>query len=448
MSPTAELDINAKTTTTTTTTTTDNNHQQQQQHTDSSRPPTPHDNSHEDQSQAFDWSDIDYSDRPLVQSILSKIEQLDDTERIQRQVIVLISDKLSPILKYHAELISEMLRVLPDVENTPAHDDECDKHNSEGEDGSSYSTGDSKSRQDNDDDARDHGTRILSVILSPKSDSNNIEMLAEPFHLDLFDRMNLAEIQVAAAPASIRSRLILDDSWACLSNRVREPRGTDAVKEYYMQMLRNECSRMEDILAWVTDLAPEGTGQLELYVVMEQPEAESHGVAEKIPGKVVFVVSKDREVRPKSVALKTSVHWLDRMFLRAGYTEEWVRSSLIPLYIQLPGVDADVSLEGQRPESKYRGTTIHLTGKRPEEALVRVKVRQGCGGDYLEESVLMELERTKLFEMQAIRKPSFLERLGALSLSDGGQDGLGGGVAGSGGDGNPGENEEESNPFM
>lgn len=359
-------------------------------------------------------------------------------------------DKLSPVLKYHAELISEMLRVLPEVENTPAqtHDDNCEKHNCEAEDGSTPSTGESKNNQDNDDDARDHGSRVLSVTLSPKSDSNNIEMLAEPFHLDLFDRMNLAEVQVAASPASIRSRLILDDSWACLSNRVREPRGTDAAKEYYVQMLRNECCRMEDILAWVTDLAPEGTGPLELYVVMEQPEAEMYGVAEKIPGKVVFIVSKDRELRPKSVALKTSVHWLDRLFLRAGYTEEWVRSSLIPLYIQLPTEDADVNLEGQRPESRYRGATIHLTGKRPEEALVRVKVRQGCGGDILEESVLMELKRTKLFEMQAIRKPSFLERLGALSLSDGRQEGLGGGVAGSGGNYNPGDDEEESNPFM
>ncbi|KAF9537466.1 hypothetical protein EC957_008094 [Mortierella hygrophila] len=439
MSPTTELPSNAKTTITT------DNDGQQQQHADRSRPPTPHNSSQEDQPQVFDWSDIDYSDRPLVQSILSKIEQLDDAERIQRQIIVLISDKLSPMLKYHAELISEILRVLPGVENAPAQAHE--EHNSEGDDCSSSLTGEIKSNLNND-DARDHNARVLSVVLSPKSDSNNIEMLAEPFHLDLFDRMNLAEIQVAASPASIRSRLVLDDSWACLSNRVREPRGTDAVKEYYVQMLRNECCRMEDILAWVTELAPEGTGPLELYVVMEQPEAELHGVAVKIPGKVVFIVSKDREVRPKSVALKTSVHWLDRMFLRAGYTEEWVRSSLIPLYIQLPREDADVSLEGQRPESRYRGTTIHLTGKRPEEALVRVKVRQGCGGDFLEESVLMELERTKLFEMQVIRKPSFLERLEVLSLSDSGQDRLGGGVASSRGDGHPGDDEGESNPFM
>lgn len=359
-------------------------------------------------------------------------------------------DKLSPVLKYHAELISEMLRVLPEVENTPAqaHDDNYDEHNSEGKDDSTPSTSESKSNQDTEDDTRDHGSRVLSVILSPKSDSNNIEMLAEPFHIDLFDRMNLAEVQVAASPANIRSRLVLDDSWACLSNLVREPRGTDAAKEYYVQMLRNECCRMEDILAWVTDLAPDGTGPLELYVVMEQPEAEMHGVAEKIPCKVIFVVSKDRELRPKSVALKTNVHWLDRMFLRAGYTEEWVRSSLIPLYIQLPTEDADVNLEGQRPESRYRGTTIHLTGKRPEEALVRVKVRQGCGGDILEKSMLMELERTKLFEMQAIRKPSFLERLGALSLGDVGKEGLGAAAAGFGGSDSPDDGEEESNPFM
>lgn len=364
-------------------------------------------------------------------------------------------DKLSPILRYHAELISEILRVLPEIENTPVqtHNDENDGHDDDNEsnDGSSSSTGENKSNHD-DNGTRDHGARVLSVILSPKSDSNNIEMLAEPFHLDLFDRMNLAEIQVVASPPSIRSRLLLDDSWACLSNYVREPRGTDAAKEYYVQMLRNECCRLEDILAWVTDLAPEGTGRLELYVVMEQPEAELHGVAEKVPGKVIFVVSKDREVRPKSVALRTSVHWLDRLFLRAGYTEEWVRSSMIPLYIQLPEDDAHRNLEGQRPESKYGGTIIHLTAKRPEEALARVRVRQGCGEEVLEASVLEELKRTKLFEMQAIRKPTFLERLGALSLSEGGQGGLGGGggavgAAGAVGFGDNADNED-SNPFL
>ncbi|KAG0286224.1 hypothetical protein BGZ96_009623 [Linnemannia gamsii] len=418
-----------------------------QQHTDRSRPPTPHDGAQEE-PRPFDWTVIDYSDRPLVQSILSKIEELDDTERIQRQIIVLLSDKLSPILRYHAELISEMLRVLPEVENTSVqpHKDNSDRHGDDNEsvDDSSSSTGESKSHHDDDNDTRDQGARVLSVILSPKSDSSNIEMLAEPFHLDLFDRMNLAEIQVAASPPSIQSRLLLDDSWACLSNYVREPRGTDEAKEYYVQMLRNECFRLEDILAWVADLAPEGTGPLELYVVMEQPEAELHGVAEKVPGKVIFVVSKDREVRPKSVALRTSVHWLDRLFLRAGYTEEWVRSSMIPLYIQLSEDDAHKNLEGQRPESKYGGTTIHLTAKRPEEALTRVKVRQGCGGEVLEASVLQELKRTKLFEMQAIRKPSFLERLGALSLNEGGIGGDGGGAVGFG---NSADNED-SNPFL
>ncbi|KAG0316567.1 hypothetical protein BGZ97_006651 [Linnemannia gamsii] len=361
-------------------------------------------------------------------------------------------DRLSPILKYHAELISEMLRVLPEVENAAVKppSDSSDEQGDDSEsdnasNGSASSTGVSKSDQDHDNDTRDLDARVLTVILSPKSDSNNVEMLAEPFHLDLFDRMNLAEIQVAASPPSIRSRLLLDDSWACLSDYVREPRGTDAAKEYYVQMLRNECCRLEDIFAWVTDLAPQGTGPLELYVVMEQPEAELHGVAEKVPGKVIFIVSKDREVRPKSIALRTSVHWLDRLFLRAGYTEEWVRSSLIPLYIQLPEDNEDKNLNGQRPESRYRGTTIHLTVKRPEEALARVKVRQGCGGEVLEASVLQELERTKLFEMQAIRKPSFLERLGALSLSEGGQGGLGRDAAGDRGD-NP--DDEDSNPFL
>ncbi|KAF9130773.1 hypothetical protein BGW39_002683 [Mortierella sp. 14UC] len=429
MGPATEHDIHANGTTTTTTAATD-----EDEHTDRSRSSTPHDTS-EAEYGSFDLTDIIDSDRPLVQEILSRVEQLGDAERMQRQIIVLLSDKLSPILKYHADLISEILRVLPEVEIAPGENNN--------DDGDSSSNGESKSSRDD----KDHGARILAVILSPKSDANNTEMLAEPFQLDLFDRMSLAEIQVAASPASIQSRLILDDSWACMSNRIREPRGTDAAKEHYVQMLREECCRLEDILAYVSELSPAETGPLELQVVMEQAEAELYGVAERIPGKVVFIVSKDREVRPKSVALKTSVHWLDRLFLRAGYSEEWVQSKLIPLYIQLPG-EADKSLEGQRPGALYRGSTIQLSGKRPEEALTRVKVRQGSGGEVLEASVLREIERTKLFEMQAIRKPSFLQRLGAMSLSEGGGQGGRRPADGYGAGADEDDNDEDSNPFL
>ncbi|KAF9907257.1 hypothetical protein EC991_011158 [Linnemannia zychae] len=429
MSSSVGLDIHTNEAATTIAATTD-----EDECTDRSRCSTPHDTS-EVEYGSFDLIDIIDNDRPLVQEILSKIEQLSATERIQRQIIVLISDKLSPILKYHAELISEILRILPEVEVTTG------ENNKDNDDSSSIG-GNKNSKED-----KDHGSRVLAVILSPKSDANNTEMLAEPFQLDLFDRMNLAEIQVAASPANIQSRLILDDSWACMSNSIREPRGTDAAKGHYVQMLKEECCRLEDILAYVSELSPAGTGHLELHVVMEQAEAELYGVAEKIPGKVIFVVSKDREVRPKSVALKTSVHWLDRMFLRAGYSNEWVQSKLIPLYIQLPG-DASKSLEGQRPDSLYRGSTIQLSGKRPEEALTRVKARQGEGDEVLEESVLKEIERTKLFEMQAIRKPSFLERLGAMSLREGrGQEGItlgDGNEAGA----NKDDDDEDSNPFL
>ncbi|KAF9104795.1 hypothetical protein BGX29_001276 [Mortierella sp. GBA35] len=406
-----------------------------------SRPPTPH-NSSQSELQPFDLSSIADGDRALVHGILSKIAQLDDAKRLQRQIVVLFSEKLSPILKYHAELISEMLRVLPTVENTPAHDNnnssEKDNHNDASPDSDASSS---------DGDSDDHGSRVLAVVLSPKSNAHNLEMLAEPFHLDLFYRRNLAEIQVTASPSGVQSRLLLDDSWARMQTRAREARGTDAAKVHYVQMLTKECERLETILNCAAALSPTGTGPLELHVVMEQLEAELYGVAEKIPGKVIFIVSKDRDVRPKSVALKTNVHWLDRVFLRAGYSEEWVRSNLIPLYIQLPG-EADKNLDGQRPESRYRGSTIHLSRKRPEEALVRVKVRQGLGAEVLEASVLGEIERTKIFEMQAIRKPSFLERLGAMSLAE--EVPRRGHVRGLGGDGNgKGDDEDEdTNPFL
>ncbi|KAG0273241.1 hypothetical protein BGZ95_010933 [Linnemannia exigua] len=441
MGPAAEFDNQDNAVTTTLTTDDDDDDDDDvYEHTDRFRASTPHDSS-EGEYESFGLSDIIDSDRPLVQEILSRIEQLSDAERSQRQIIVLLSDRLSPILKYHAELISEILRVLPTAENTP-YEEDTDDDDSSSTDGSKCSSGD-----------KDHRVRVLAVVVSPKSDANNTEMLAEPFQLDLFDRMNLAEIQLAASPISIQSRLVLDDSWACMSNRIREPRGTDAAKEHYVQMLREECCRMEDILAYVSELSPAGTGPLELQVVMEQAEAELYGVTERVPGKVIFIVSKDRAARPKSVALKTSVHWLDRLFLKAGYSEEWLRSNLIPLYIQLPG-GTDKSIEGQRPGALYRGSTLQLTGNRPEEALTRVKVRQGTGSEVLEASVLREIERTKLFEMQAIRKPSFFERLGAMSLKEGeGRVGTGesrprpdDGYGYEDGDGD--DHDEDTNPFL
>ncbi|KAG0371299.1 hypothetical protein BGX24_001749 [Mortierella sp. AD032] len=433
MGPAADLDNQISEVVTTIQTINDDD-----EHTNSYRSSTPHDTS-EGEYEPFDLSDIIESDRPLVQEILSRIEQLSVAERSQRQIIVLLSDRLSPILKYHAELISEMLRVLPTVEICLGEKDTDDDDSS--------SIGKDKCSSDD----KDHSARVLAVVLSPKSDANNTEMLADPFQLDLFDRMNLAEIQLATSPVGIQSRLVLDGSWAYMSNRIREPRGTDAAKEHYVQTLREECCRLEDILAYVSELSPAGTGPLELQVVMEQADAELYGVAEKVPGKVIFIVSKDRDARPTSVALKTSVHWLDRMFLRAGYSEEWLRSNLIPLYIQLPG-EVDKNFEGQRPGSFYRGSTLRLTGNRPEEALTRVKVRQGSGGEVLEASVLREIEWTKLFEMQAIRKPSFLERLGAMSLNEGeGRVGTresrprpGDGYEDRDGD----DYEEDSNPFL
>jgi len=164
-------------------------------------------------------------------------------------------------------------------------------------------------------------------------------------------------------------------------------------------------------------------------------------------GKVIFIVTKDREERPKAVALKTCMHWIDRIFLRADYSLEWIHTNVIPLYLELPGTPS-VNLAGQRTDSTFPGVGIHVSAKRPLEAYVRVKVRQGEGAEALEPSVLEEIERTKIFEMQAIRRPLFVDLMGNMSLSahearlggwrtkkdGGGQDG--------------GEGMEDENPFL
>ncbi|KAF9920155.1 hypothetical protein FBU30_010050 [Linnemannia zychae] len=395
----------------------------------------------------FEWTDIFDSDRPLVLELVSRIQQLNDVERSQRQIVVLLSDTLSPILRYHSELISELLRVLPMVERNPTG---CANNQSNNDTEKHPNSNTERESQDDKKDQKgtSQGARVMTVILSPKPNSVNIEMLAEPFHLDLMDRVELAKIQIATFPPDIQSRVLLDDSWARFNDphRALNPRGSLSAKSDCVQMLKEECCRLEKLLASVAALSPTGTGPLELQVVIEQPEAELHGVAEKLSNKVIFIVSKDREERPKSVALKTKVHWLDRMFLRAGYYEEWARLNLIPLYIQLSG-EAEKNLEGQRPDSKYQGSTIHLTSKRPDEALTRVKVRQGNGDEVLEAKVLEEIERTKLFVMQAIRKPSFLERLGAMSLSERRRQG-GGDEEEEGKEDGKEEEDEEANPFL
>ncbi|KAF9116310.1 hypothetical protein BGX27_003618 [Mortierella sp. AM989] len=181
---------------------------------------------------------------------------------------------------------------------------------------------------------------------------------------------------------------------------------------------------------------------MELVCVLDQSESELYGVPAGIRGKVIFVVSKDREERPKAVVHKTNVHWIDRIFLRADYSLDWIHASVIPLYIELPE-GPKLDLAGQRPESAFEGVGIRLSAKRPIEAYTRVKVRQGQGAEVLEWSVLEEIERTRIFEMQAIRKPLIFQLMEDMSLDNK--------IVGSGKAGQADEaikTERDENPFL
>ncbi|KAF9354771.1 hypothetical protein BGX34_010828 [Mortierella sp. NVP85] len=259
---------------------------------------------------------------------------------------------------------------------------------------------------------------LLAIVVSPTSEAHVKVMLAQPFQMDLLDRVRLAHIQVENASPELQRVLIVDDSWARLKARnspVLTWRSTEAHKEHYALSLTHECHRLVSLLACITASSKQPLGPLQAVCVLDQSECERYGVPSGIGGKVIFLITKDREERPRSVALRTCIHWIDRMFQRSGYTLEWTHANVIPLYVELPG-SAALNLAGQREESVYAGVGIQLSGKRPLEACARIKVREGKGGEVLEASVLEEVERTKMFEAQVIPRLHFEELMGNMSL--------------------------------
>ncbi|KAF8934751.1 hypothetical protein EDD21DRAFT_354145 [Dissophora ornata] len=347
----------------------------------------------------------------LIGKICSKIEQLSDSDRLRPQYIILFSDILCPILKYHAELFAEIVRVIPDIIDAGAAKASIE---SVPTDTNGNVSGNS---------ALDLQLRsnILALLISPNSDKHVEAMLAEPFKLDLFDRMRMVDIQVENTPLPLKSVFVADDSWASLQAMTMDKssvkwHGTEGAGVHCAQSLRHQSRRLESLLSSISDASKLRTGPMELICVIDQSEAELYGVPMGLGGKVIFIVTKDREERPKAVALKTCMHWIDRIFLRADYSLEWIHANVIPLYLELPGAPG-VNLSGQRTDSTFAGVGIHVSAKRPLEAYVRVRVRQGEGAKVLEPSVLEEIERTKIFEMQAIRKPMFVDLMENMSLS-------------------------------
>ncbi|KAG0364201.1 hypothetical protein BGZ54_007751 [Gamsiella multidivaricata] len=354
-------------------------------------------------------------DQALISKIYSNIEQLPESDRLQSQYVILYSDTLCPILKYHAELFSEIMRVLPGVIDAGTALTE-QRLNMQGQ----PPPPDTATNSQNDGFASPilSPSNILALIVSPKSDTHIKVMLPEPFHLDLIDRIRMADIQAKNSPPCLRRVLLVDDSWARLQVK-HSPlviwRSTDAAREHYVQSFARECQRLQSLLACIAATSRMGIGPMDLICVVDQFESEVYGVPAGIRSKVIFIVTKDREERPKAVALKTSRHWIDRIFLRSGYDLTWIHANVIPLYVELPGASS-LSLAGQRVDSTFRGTGIYLSSKRPQEAYVRVKVREGEGEEVLERSVLEEIGRTEIFEMQAIRKPMFEELMENMSL--------------------------------
>ncbi|KAG0007131.1 hypothetical protein BGZ65_005280 [Modicella reniformis] len=370
-------------------------------------------------------------DQSLISKICTKIEQLSESDRLRSQLVVLYSDTLCPILKFHTELFSEIVRVLPSIlgsagqetkTSAPLHDNPW-----------------STQPQPN----------ILTIIISPTSNAHVKVMLADPFQLNLVDRTRLAAIQVESSPLALRRVLLVDDSWARLQAKNSSTiiwRSTETAKEHHVHSLTHEYNRLASLLFCVAASTSQPIGTLEPLCVLNQSESEIYGIPSDIRGKAIFIVTKDREERPKAIALKTCMHWIDRLFLRSGYTLEWIQANVIPLYVELPGVPC-LNPAGQRKDSAFESVRVQLPTKRPLEACTRIKVREGHGAEVLEPNVLEEVERTKIFEAHAIRRPMFEELMGNMSLD--GNTLVGGMQAGnrdnkisSGGD------MEDCNPFL
>ncbi|KAG0293325.1 hypothetical protein BGZ98_002218 [Dissophora globulifera] len=344
---------------------------------------------------------VEEEDEILVLKIYSKLEQLSEADRLRRQLIVLYSDTLCPILKFHAELFSEIVRVLPDIIDTGVANTNAVS--------SLIATGTSEDVSDEISPSPSPHANVLALVVSPKSDTHVKVMLPEPFYIDLFDRMHMIDIQVKNTHQPLQQLLVVDNTWAALQVKNSPPtvwQNADVAREHYVRSLLRESERLGRLLDWISATSELKLGTLELVCVIDQSEAELYGVPVGIRGKVIFLVTLDRQERPKSVALKTSMHWIDRIFQRADYSLDWIHANVIPLYLELPE-SPGLNVAGQRLDSVFPAKGVHVSAKRPSEAYVRVKVRQGEGAEVLEPSVLNEIERTKLFEMQAIRKPYF-----------------------------------------
>ncbi|KAF9899203.1 hypothetical protein BX616_003174 [Lobosporangium transversale] len=344
----------------------------------------------------------------LMAKIYSKLDQLSEVDRSRRHLVILYSDLFCPILKYHAELLSEIVRVLPEI---------VDSGNANDVPGSPRDTSE-HTDMSNTHKINPLQSNVLAVVMSLKSDLHVRAMLAAPFHMDLYDRKHLADIQVQNASTKLQSLYIVDDSWALLQARFPPAsyHSSEELKEQCVQLFAEEFRRLDSILASISTAYPSHIGLLEPICVLDQSESEIYGVPTDIAGKVIFIVTKDREERPKAVALKTRMHWIDRIFERSGYSLEWVHENVIPLYVELP--DSPPMNPCQRPEMKYTGCRIRLSCRRPVEAYTRVKVRQGQGTDVLEPSVLAEVERTQIFKIQTIRRPLFEDLMGNMTLDN------------------------------
>ncbi|KAF9300517.1 hypothetical protein BGZ74_007796 [Mortierella antarctica] len=344
-------------------------------------------------------------------------------EKSSSLAVVLYSDTFCPILKYHSQLISELATAIPallqksiDHENSirPIPTDITRSPDTL----ASSTSGDTSSAD------------VLTMILSPKSDQFIRSALAVPFQLDLFDRMRLARIQIAESFSHLEIPLLLDDSFGQLQDRNRFPFD----KSQPNQSIQSEAERLQTILARVA--TAHDRDALELVTVLEQSQTDLYGIPVDLPGKVAYVVTR-RTPDKTRVKVASTVRWVDRMFLKAGYSSEWISANLLTVYARIDtegvnereeageGWDSDdsdeedeiqVPLECSLETEKYLEEVICLSDMRPEEAKVRVMVKQNRGESVFEPGVLAQVYRSKLFEMQAIRKPRFSQMMGALSL--------------------------------
>ncbi|KAF9438364.1 hypothetical protein BGZ76_008394 [Entomortierella beljakovae] len=357
------------------------------------------------------------------------VEDLQEKLRLNFKKLSELEQELPQLIILYSELLSEISRVVPSIIGNW----KSKKSNAALQHAETYKEIESRPESQ-------RLSNILAIILSLKPDKYINAIFAEPFQIGRIDRRNLVKIQVENIATPLKDKVIVDDSWAYLQEKAKAPtsgQSTDDVRDHHIHMLADERSRLEILLNDVNISSNSQTRSIEVICVLDQTESELYGAPSGIKGKVIFVVSKDREDRPKTVTLNTPMHWIDRIFLKSGYSSGWINTNVIPLYVGLPD-ESDINLEAQRPESSYEGIKIRLSAKRPEEAYTRNKVRQGRGDDVLEKSVLEHIQKTHLFEMQAIRKPLFLQLMGSMSL-----DNKSGGTETT-----KTEISEESNPFL